>query len=98
SLLARGAAVVALDLAEAVAGLHPRKDYLGIRCDLTNEAQVSAAIDEAVRKFGGLDILVLNAGIFPKSEPVASLPSDVWRKTMSINLDANLVLLRECHP
>jgi NAD(P)-dependent dehydrogenase (short-subunit alcohol dehydrogenase family) len=41
---------------------------------------------------------VLNAGIFPKSTPVAALTSEVWRTTMSINLDANLALLRDSHP
>jgi rhamnose utilization protein RhaD (predicted bifunctional aldolase and dehydrogenase)/NAD(P)-dependent dehydrogenase (short-subunit alcohol dehydrogenase family) len=98
SLLARGAAVVGLDLSSAVTQLYTRDDYLGIEYDLTNEVQISSALDEAVRKFGGLDLLILNAGIFPKSAPVASLSTDAWRKTMSINLDANLVLLRECHP
>lgn len=98
SLLARGAAVVALDLSEPVTQLHKRKDYFGIQCDLTNEEQIAASLDQAVRRFGGLDILVLNAGIFPDSAPVASLASDVWRKTMGINLNSNLVLLRECHP
>lgn len=98
SLLARGAAVVGLDLSEAVTTLHQRKDYLGLRCDLTDEAQIGAALDRTVRQFGGLDILVLNAGIFPKSAPVAAMTTEAWRKTLGINLDANLVLMRECHP
>lgn len=98
SLLTRGAAVVGLDLSEAVTTLHQRKDYLGLRCDLTDEAQIGAALDRAVRQFGGLDILVLNAGIFPKSAPVAAMTTEAWRKTLGINLDANLVLMRECHP
>lgn len=97
SLLARGAAVVGLDLAESVTTLHQRKDYLGIPCDLRDERQISAALDHTVRKFGGLDILALNAGIFPKSAPVAAMSTEAWRMTMSINLDANLVLMRESH-
>lgn len=98
SLLARGATVVGLDLAEAVTQLYRRKDYIGIQCDLTDEDQIERALHQAVCLFGGLDVLVLNAGIFPKSAPVASLPSEVWRKTMSINLDACMVLMRACHP
>ena len=98
SLLARGAAVVGLDITPGIVDLHKRKDYLGIPCDLTQERQMGSALDEAARVFGGLDILVLNAGIFPSSAPVANLSSDVWRKTMTINLDSNLVLLRECYP
>lgn len=98
SLLARGAAVIGLDAASAVTQLHSRKDYLGIRCELTSEQQIDASLEQTVRTFGGLDMLILNAGIFPTSCPIAALSSETWRKAMAINLDANLVLLRECHP
>ena len=98
SLLARGAAVVGLDRSPGVCSLHQRKDYLGLSCDLTDEAAIGHALEQAVRRFGGMDMLILNAGIFPQSAPVRTLPSETWRATMSINLDANLVLLRECHP
>lgn len=98
ALLERGAAVVGLDVAPAVKHLHDTKNYLGIECDLTSEQQIAAALDQSVRTFGSIDMLVLNAGIFPRSAPIAALPTEVWRKTMSINLDANLVLMRECHP
>jgi rhamnose utilization protein RhaD (predicted bifunctional aldolase and dehydrogenase)/NAD(P)-dependent dehydrogenase (short-subunit alcohol dehydrogenase family) len=98
TLLSRGAAVVGLDISPAVVCLHKRKDYLGIQCDLINEGEIDSALRQAVSAYGGLDILVLNAGIFPASAPIASLSSEAWRKTMSINLDSNLVLMRECHP
>jgi rhamnose utilization protein RhaD (predicted bifunctional aldolase and dehydrogenase)/NAD(P)-dependent dehydrogenase (short-subunit alcohol dehydrogenase family) len=98
SLLQRGAAVVGLDLKPDIATLFKRPDYLGLACDLTNEDAVRTALETAVRAFGGLDIVVLNAGIFPKAAAIADLPGDTWRKVMSINLDANLALLRECHP
>jgi rhamnose utilization protein RhaD (predicted bifunctional aldolase and dehydrogenase)/NAD(P)-dependent dehydrogenase (short-subunit alcohol dehydrogenase family) len=97
ALLSRGAAVVGLDISPKVAELHQRKDYLGLTCDLTEEVSIQRALDVAVRHFGGLDMLVLNAGIFPSSAPLAALSNEAWRKTMSINLDANLVLLRETH-
>jgi len=98
SLLSRGAAVVALDRSAAVGSLYRRKDYLGLTCDVASEVEISRALEAGVRAFGGLDMLVLNAGIFPPSAPVSALSSDTWRQTMSINLDANLVLLRESHP
>ena len=43
-------------------------------------------------------MLVLNAGIFPKATPLSALTTSAWRQVMQINLDANLVLLREAHP
>ena len=43
-------------------------------------------------------MLILNAGIFPPSSPIAALSTDHWHKVLGINLDSNLILLRECHP
>jgi NAD(P)-dependent dehydrogenase (short-subunit alcohol dehydrogenase family) len=43
-------------------------------------------------------MLVLNAGIFPASRKIADLPMEEWRKSMNVNLDANLLLLRASHP
>ena len=98
SLLRRGAAVVGLDLKPEVSSLHTRQDYLGIACDLTDTAALRAALARAVDNFGGLDMLVLNAGIFPPSARIANLKDADWTRVMSINLDANLTLLRETHP
>jgi rhamnose utilization protein RhaD (predicted bifunctional aldolase and dehydrogenase)/NAD(P)-dependent dehydrogenase (short-subunit alcohol dehydrogenase family) len=97
SVLARGAAVVNLDLNPAVTTLYDRPDYLGLQCDLTDEAAVIRCFDQFARTFGGLDMLVLNAGIFPSSCRIESLALDHWQQVMRINLDSNLVLLREAH-
>jgi NAD(P)-dependent dehydrogenase (short-subunit alcohol dehydrogenase family) len=43
-------------------------------------------------------MLVLNAGVFPASRRIESLPDDEWRRVFQVNLDANLRLLREAHP
>jgi len=98
AFLARGAAVVGLDLDARIASLHNRGDFLGVSCDVTDETQVRSALEKAVLAFGGLDMLVLNAGIFPASRKIADLPTEEWRKAMSVNLDANLFLMRTCHP
>ncbi|HEY4329213.1 MAG TPA: SDR family NAD(P)-dependent oxidoreductase, partial [Phycisphaerae bacterium] len=98
SLLKRGAAVVGLDINPAIAGMLKRPDFHGIVCDVSQETAIGAALEEAVRRFGGLDMLVLNAGIFPPGAAIAELKPEVWRKVMALNLDANFFLMRECHP
>jgi NAD(P)-dependent dehydrogenase (short-subunit alcohol dehydrogenase family) len=98
SLLARGAAVVGLDVAPAVETLHARPDFLGLACDVTGAEGVARALEAAVRAFGGLDVLILNAGIFPGGRRIESLPDEEWHRVLSVNLDANLSLLREAHP
>jgi NAD(P)-dependent dehydrogenase (short-subunit alcohol dehydrogenase family) len=97
ALLARGAAVIGLDLNPEVVELHLREEFLGIRCDVTAEDQVVGALEAGVRAYGGLDMLILNAGVFPAGTKIAQLGSGEWRRVMHVNLDANLVLMRECH-
>jgi rhamnose utilization protein RhaD (predicted bifunctional aldolase and dehydrogenase)/NAD(P)-dependent dehydrogenase (short-subunit alcohol dehydrogenase family) len=98
SLLARGAAVIGLDIQPAIETLFKRKDYLGLHCDVTDEFQIQQALERAVRAFGGLDMLVLNAGIFPAGCRIDALSTHEWNKVMRINLDSNLVFMREAHP
>ena len=98
SLLARGAAVVALDLNAAVIGMKKSTNFFGVQCDLTSEPHFMRALEQAIEKFGGLDMLVLNAGIFPGGCRIDALKTDEWQKVMCVNLDANLMLMRECHP
>jgi rhamnose utilization protein RhaD (predicted bifunctional aldolase and dehydrogenase)/NAD(P)-dependent dehydrogenase (short-subunit alcohol dehydrogenase family) len=99
SLLKRGAAVVGLDISPDITSLFSgRPDFLGLRCDVTSDQAVTDALEAGVRAYGGLDMLVLNAGIFPGGKRIDALPTDEWRRVMHINLDANLALMRECHP
>lgn len=97
ALTRRGAAVVGLDINPAMKTMYDRPDVLGLHCDVTDEAALDAAIDETVRRFGGVDMLILNAGIFPATRMIAGLDSAEWRRIHAINLDANLFLMRECY-
>jgi rhamnose utilization protein RhaD (predicted bifunctional aldolase and dehydrogenase)/NAD(P)-dependent dehydrogenase (short-subunit alcohol dehydrogenase family) len=98
SFLERGAAVVGLDINPAITELFDREDYLGIKCDVTSDEQIVAAMETTAKMFGGLDMLVLNAGIFPGGCRIDALKTDEWRKVMHVNLDANLIIMREAYP
>jgi NAD(P)-dependent dehydrogenase (short-subunit alcohol dehydrogenase family)/rhamnose utilization protein RhaD (predicted bifunctional aldolase and dehydrogenase) len=99
ALLERGAAVVSLDINPAVESLFPdRAGYLGLECDLTDEAAVKTAFEKMSEIFGGLDMLVLNAGIFPAGRKIEELDLEHFQQVMSINLDANLNILRLAYP
>jgi NAD(P)-dependent dehydrogenase (short-subunit alcohol dehydrogenase family) len=98
SLLARGAAVVGLDLNPEIECLRGRGDAMALPCDIADPGQVVAALELSVRAFGGLDMLILNAGLFPASRRIETLTDEEWQRVLSVNLDANLRLLREAHP
>ena len=98
SLLRRGAAVVGLDVNPTIEKLYDRPDFVGVTCDVSDEMAIAKALDKAVKAFGGLDMLILNAGIFPSGCRIENLDTATWQKVMHINLDANLILMRECYP
>jgi len=98
SFLSRGAAVIGLDLDSSIMTITHHKNYLGLICDLTDEEAIEKSIEEGARYFGGIDMVVLNAGIFPEGKRVSELSSNEWNNVFSVNLDANLNLLREMYP
>ena len=98
SFLRRGSAVIGLDINPSIKTISNNKNFLGLICDITNEVSIEESIEIGVCYFGGLDMLVLNAGIFPEAQKVSKLSLKQWNKVFSINLDANLNLLREVHP
>ena len=86
---AEGAAVVIADLqtgpGEALARqLGPRARF--IRMDVTDEGDVAAAIDLAVSDFGGLDIMVNNAGIVGAVGSIKDTPLEAWNRTLAVLL------------
>ena len=93
TLLKNGATVVGLDINQDVI-LNKNINYFGIVCDLTNEQRVEESIYNITLKYGGIDILILNAGIFPKSEKVSEIDFSNWEKVLNVNLNANVFILK----
>jgi pteridine reductase len=60
---------------------------LACRADLAEPEQITAMFEEVDRQFGGIDLLVNNAAIFPHSDPLAVSPSD-WDTVFRINARA----------
>jgi NAD(P)-dependent dehydrogenase (short-subunit alcohol dehydrogenase family) len=65
-----------------------------IKVDVSNETNVSELFDKVVAEFGGLDILVNNAAIFPK-RPFLEVETEFWDKLHSVNLRGTFLCLRE---
>ncbi|MCA9398954.1 MAG: SDR family oxidoreductase, partial [Candidatus Omnitrophica bacterium] len=67
-------------------------------CDLTNRTKVKGIIEQCVHRFGGLDIVVSNAGIFPVSEPIQDINQKIWEKSLAVNLSGHQIVLTETIP
>ena len=97
-LLRRGAAVTGLDISAGVVDTFDSPSWLGITCDVTDPAAQAAALERSVERFGGIDIVVVCAGIFVGSAPIAELDRSAWRQSMAVNVDAAADLLTGVHP
>jgi rhamnose utilization protein RhaD (predicted bifunctional aldolase and dehydrogenase)/NAD(P)-dependent dehydrogenase (short-subunit alcohol dehydrogenase family) len=81
---AAGAEVALLDVNEAAAKEKAKGIGIGIACDVTNAASVQTAFAKVVETFGGLDILVSNAGNAPQGE-IGTVDEAVLRASFELN-------------
>jgi NAD(P)-dependent dehydrogenase (short-subunit alcohol dehydrogenase family) len=94
SLAEGGAMVAALDIDTDVADMFSGTNILGLRCDVTDGLAIKNAIDTTVRQFGGLDIVVSNAGIFTAGATIDNLDDADWDRSLEVNLTAAMRVLR----
>jgi 3-oxoacyl-[acyl-carrier protein] reductase len=66
--------------------------------DVANDAQIDAATRAVVDRFGGIDILVANAGIAGATAPVWEYPIDAWRETIDVDLTGVFLCCRAVVP
>ena len=93
-----GAAVIALDINPKIKDTFEQSRVLGCICDITDDQSIQRAINAGVGAFGGIDIVVSNAGSFPKSATLENLESDFLQKTMEINFNGHVSIMRACTP
>ncbi len=93
-----GAAVVGLDLNPDIVSQMEEIGAKGMVVNLTDEGQVVAAVEETIRKFGGLDIVVSNAGIFTAGAYLQDMDQSNWDKSIAVNLTSHQVLLKHSIP
>jgi NAD(P)-dependent dehydrogenase (short-subunit alcohol dehydrogenase family) len=89
---------VALDISPAVTEIFGKAGYLPLVVDLMDDGAVRAAVDQAVERFGGLDLLVSNAGFFPPSRSIRDMDAAQWERSMALNVTSHQRLLQACIP
>lgn len=100
----RGATVIAL--ARTTSGLEALDDAVRstegqavlIPVDLTNEDALTRLPEALEQRFERIDGLVLNAGLLGPLTPIVDVLGKEWHQTITVNLHANLALLKLLHP
>lgn len=67
---------------------------IAINGDLTNEEDAKAMVEKTVATFGGLDILINNAGSLVARKMLNNMETDFWHKVMDINLTSMMFVSR----
>jgi NAD(P)-dependent dehydrogenase (short-subunit alcohol dehydrogenase family) len=90
ALAARGASVVLVDrdeaaVTEAAASL-PAGRAIGLAADVTDAEAIEGAVTAAVERFGGVDIVMANAGVAPPPSSVRLMEPGAFERVIQINL------------
>lgn len=97
-LLAKNGAIVAgIDNDPAMTSF-AAPGRLAYQADLREEAQIATILSDLVTGYGGLDILVCNAGIFRTGSRIETLSDEDWDLTLAVNLSAHRKVLKQAIP
>ena len=78
--------------------LKENPDWNGTQCDVSHENQVDQLFKEMSDSFGGLEILVNNAGIAGPTAPAEEIDPDEWRRSVGVNLNGAFYCTRLATP
>ena len=70
----------------------------GIVINLTDESKVKSTIDHIINSYGGIDIVVSNAGIFTAGAYIEEMNQSNWQKSMAVNLTSHQLFLKHSIP
>jgi 3-oxoacyl-[acyl-carrier protein] reductase len=98
ALAAAGARVACLDVDAAKAEARAAQvGGLALECDVSSNASVERAVAATVAQFGGLDILVNNAAIYPRRE-WTEIDEAEWDRVLAVNVKAYFLCARAAFP
>ncbi|XP_021766806.1 tropinone reductase-like 3 [Chenopodium quinoa] len=73
-------------------------DVFGVACHVSNVQQRKNLIDETIKKYGKIDVVVSNAAANPTVDPILDVPESVLEKLWEINVKASILLLKDAAP
>jgi 3-oxoacyl-[acyl-carrier protein] reductase len=78
-----------IETAQAAADKLPT-DSMAVQCDISSEADVKRMVDTVMEKYGKIDVLINNAGVFPV-KTFSAMTFEDWRSVMTIDLDGTFI-------
>jgi rhamnulose-1-phosphate aldolase/alcohol dehydrogenase len=70
---------------------------IGLACDITNRESVAKMFDDVMLAYGGIDAVIVTAGIFVPPDKTGRLEDNLWAKTFSINVTGAYIVADEAY-
>ena len=77
---------IGMGVGVAGSGISGCGDIIGLGCDITDRSSIAHALDTVVLAFGGLDHVVVTAGLFISPDADGFVPDTAWEKTFAVNV------------
>ena len=79
----------AVDINPIIGNQFKEAGILGLECDLSQVESIKGLVQTVIRHYGGLDILICNAGMFPKSLKIEEMDNELWNRSLEFNLSSH---------
>lgn len=86
---------VGMGIGVAGTGISGCGDVVGLRCDATDRASIRRALADALLAYGGLDHVVVTAGLYVSPDTTGHIPDEGWARTFAVNVTGAYLLADE---
>lgn len=97
-LQAVGARVAVCDIDRSALDKAASAGLFSVKADVSNPDDVDIVFDRLEQEFGGLDVLVNNAGVSGPTKPVEDMTPAEWRQTIDVNVNGQFYCVRRAVP
>jgi NAD(P)-dependent dehydrogenase (short-subunit alcohol dehydrogenase family) len=78
-------------------GLSGCGDVIGLEADVTDRASIRAALEDVILAYGGLDHVIVTAGVYISSDSTGQIPDSSWEESFRVNVTGSYLLADEAH-
>lgn len=86
---------IGMGIGVAGSGISGSGDIIGLGCDITNRKSVREALKQITIAYGGLDHLVVTAGLYPTPDKDGKVSDEAWDRSFAVNVKGNYIMASE---
>ncbi|MEJ2240091.1 MAG: bifunctional rhamnulose-1-phosphate aldolase/short-chain dehydrogenase [Gemmatimonadales bacterium] len=84
-------------IGSAGTGLSGCGDVIGLEADITDRASIKAALEDVILAYGGVDHVIVTAGVYISSDSRGRIPDSSWEDSFRVNVTGSYLLADQAH-